>query len=110
TTGSIATSAAAAAAAAAVPAFGPATVKPAKPEPTGAQGVQLASGPSLDALRLSWVLLTERHGASLKGLQPRYVTGNEAGGKAYDLVAGPIASAEDAERICAGLRAKKVSC
>lgn len=110
TTGSIGSPATVAAAAPPPPQFGPATVKPARPEPSVPQGVQLASGPSLDALRLSWVLLTERHGASLKGLQPRYVTGNETGGKAYDLIAGPIASAEDAERVCAALRAKKVAC
>lgn len=105
TTGSIASPATPAA----VPAFGT-TVKPARPEPGGPHAVQLASGPSLDALRLSWVLLTERHGGSLKGLEPRYVTGNDPGGQAFDLMAGPLPSAEKAAEVCAALKAKKVAC
>lgn len=91
-------------------AFGPVTVKPARPEPKGPHALQLASGPSLDALRLSWVLLTERHGATLKGLEPRYVSGSDPAGPSYDLVAGPFANAEEATRACNALRAKKVAC
>jgi len=101
---------AAPAATAPVPAFGPAVVTPAKQVPSAPHGVQLASGPSLDALRLSWVLLTERHGASLKGLEPRYVSGGDASGPSFDLIAGPLQSADDAARVCSALKAKKVAC
>ena len=86
--------------------FGPAVVKPAaKPV-----GIQIGTGPSVDALRLSWSLLSEKHGDSLKSLQPRYVTGADATGTKYDLVAGPVKSAADAKRICKALEASAVPC
>jgi hypothetical protein len=71
--------------------------------------VQLASAPSLESLRLSWSLLLERHGADLAALQPRYVAPRAAGGT-YRLVAGPLASAAEAERICVELQAQRSSC
>ena len=86
--------------------FGTAVVKPAaKPV-----GIQIGTGPSVDALRLSWSLLSEKHGDSLKSLQPRYVTGADATGTKYDLVAGPVKSAADAKRICKALEASAVPC
>lgn len=84
--------------------FGPGTVRVAGPP----SAVELSSGPSLDALRLNWSLLAERHGGSLRNLEPRYTNGGE--GQPYQLVAGPINSPEQAARVCADLRAKKVSC
>lgn len=86
--------------------FGPGAVKVSAP--TAPAAVELASGPSVDALRLNWSLLAERHGASLKNLEPRYTNGGE--GLPYQLVAGPIASPEEATRVCAELKARKVAC
>lgn len=86
--------------------FGPAVVKPA-PKPVG---IQLGSGESIDGLRLNWSLLSDRHEAALKNLQPRYVTGVNADGITYDLVAGPVKSAADAKKLCKDLAAKAVPC
>jgi hypothetical protein len=72
-------------------------------------GVQLAAAPSLESLRLSWSLLVERHGAELATLQPRYVAPTTAGGS-YRLVAGPLTSAAEAERICVELQTRRASC
>jgi hypothetical protein len=71
--------------------------------------VQLASGPSLDSLRVSWSSLLERYGSELATLQPRYLPPRIAGGT-YRLVAGPLASAAEAERICIELQAQRTSC
>jgi hypothetical protein len=87
--------------------FGPAIVTPAVSKPVA---IQIASGPSVDALRLSWSLLSDRHGKDLKSLQPRYITGATASGLTYDLVAGPITSASEAERLCKELGKSGTSC
>jgi hypothetical protein len=87
-------------------AFGEAVVTPSS---SRFFAIQLASGPSLDALRLSWSLLVERNGATLAGLQPRYVPPRREGG-AYRLVAGPIPSKLEAERICGELQSGRTGC
>ncbi len=72
-------------------------------------GIIVASGPSLDAVRLSWQLLQDGNGRTLKSLEPRYIeSGAEPG--AYQLLAGPIATREDAIRICDRLKVKQVRC
>jgi hypothetical protein len=86
--------------------FGPAVVK-AEPRPVG---VQLATGPSVDSLRLSWSLLADRHADALRNLSPRYVAGSNAFGETFDLVAGPLKSAADAQRLCKSLEARAVPC
>lgn len=103
--------------------FGPAVVTPApavRPQANAAPtapaaqgrtyGVQIATGPSVDSLRLSWTLLSERHGQSLGRLQPRYTMGANENGVAYDLMAGPFASPEEAQRVCQELSAKSTPC
>ena len=103
----------------------PATVAKTKPADTPAQpitfgapvvtrpssqvGVRLTAGPSVDALRLSWSLMSERYGPELGGLQPRYVQGNTPAGP-YALVAGPLSSDSDAQRVCGALIAKGIPC
>ncbi len=72
--------------------------------------VRIAAGPSLDALRLSWMTLQEANASTLKPLQPRYQTTGKDGSKTFNLLAGPVGSAEDAERLCDRLRAKSVPC
>lgn len=76
-------------------------------------GLQLGTGPSVDALRLNWQLLSQRYQPQLQRLQARYSTNREAaapGQPAYDLIAGPLPNAAEAQRVCAELRAQKVGC
>jgi sporulation related protein len=63
-------------------------------------GVQLAAGPSLQAVRQRWESLSERHAGTLSTLQPRVVAPRGDGG-VYRLLAGPLPTKADAERICA---------
>jgi hypothetical protein len=85
--------------------FGEAEVTPVKQT----FAVQLAAGPSLDALRLSWSLLRERHGGALASLKPRYLPPRSEGG-AYRLLAGPLSSKADADKVCADLAAATKGC
>lgn len=88
-------------------AFGPATVKPA----AGPVGMQIATAPSVDALRLAWSLLAESHADTLKNLEPRYVIGaGDVGGPTYDLIAGPIKNTAEARRRCKLLATHGVDC
>ncbi|MBO0741677.1 MAG: SPOR domain-containing protein, partial [Hyphomicrobiaceae bacterium] len=77
--------------------FGEPQVTPAQP-----YTVQLASGPSLDALRMSWLALRDQHGNALGSLQPRYVA-PRGGTGTYRLLVGPLPSKADAEKVCANL-------
>jgi hypothetical protein len=71
--------------------------------------VQLVAAPSLDALRLNWTMLVDRHGPTLSELQPRYLSPQAAGGQ-YRLLAGPFKSAKEAARVCGELLARQVHC
>jgi SPOR domain len=64
--------------------------------------VQLAAGPSLQSVRQSWELLSGRHGGTLGTLKPRVVAPRGEGG-VYRLLAGPLPTKADAERICSQL-------
>lgn len=86
--------------------FGPAVVTSAA-RPIG---VRIATGPSVDSLRLSWSALSDRHGSSLRSLKPRYMTGIGATGLTYDLVAGPLATEQEANLLCQRLAASGVRC
>ncbi len=86
--------------------FGPAVVRKA-PKPVG---VQISSGASVDSLRLSWSLLADRHADTLKNLEARYQDKGDAANPAFDLVAGPLKSKADAQRVCKALAAKNVPC
>jgi hypothetical protein len=70
---------------------------PPKPAPVG---VLLATGPSLDALRLSWTILNDRHSTTVKLLQPRYVVSGKADERTYGLVAGPLETVAAAKAVC----------
>ena len=87
-------------------AFGPGAIKAATP--AAPAGLEIASGPSLDALRLNWSLLADRHAAQLKSLEARYLSAAE--GQPYRLLAGPIGTSDEAKRVCAQLQAKQVPC
>ena len=86
--------------------FGPPTVTVA----SEAYAIHLDAGPSLEALRLRWSLLAERHANTLGDLEPRYVVSGPPTAPNYQLIAGPITSAEEASRVCALLRASRVQC
>ena len=92
--------------------FGTATVTPAKPEPTGPIGLRISNGPSLDALRLSWSLLADRHSAQLRNMGARYAARvpEGDGDPSFDLIAGPIKSKTEAARVCKALAAKNIPC
>ena len=81
-------------------------VDPAQPSGPSA-AILLARGPSIDALRLSWSLLNERHKGTLGALEPRVVSAEPG---LYQLIAGPIASPADAAKVCANLKARGVTC
>jgi hypothetical protein len=76
--------------------------------PSGPLGLELVTGPSVDALRLNWVLLSDRHGAALKSLEARFIGGGP--NSAFQLLAGPVASAEAGAQLCEQFRAKGTPC
>ena len=84
--------------------FGDPVVTPTSTVPFG---VQLAASQTLDGLRQRWEQLVDQHG-SLATLQPRIV--QPRGGGPYRLVAGPIESKADADRLCADMRVARTSC
>jgi SPOR domain len=64
--------------------------------------VQLAAAATLNALKQSWGQLAERHAGALGHLRPTVVAPRGEGG-AYRLIAGPLATKADAERVCSEL-------
>lgn len=87
-------------------AFGAPVVTAAAEQPVA---LRLGSGPSLDALRLSWSLLSERHGGVIKDYAPR-VAPSAADASSFELLAGPVATVAEAKRVCAQLKARRVAC
>ncbi len=71
--------------------------------------VQLAAGPSLQAVRQSWESLSERHAGTLGTLKPR-VVGPRGEGGVYRLLAGPLPTKADAERVCSQLGVGAKAC
>jgi hypothetical protein len=85
----------------------PKAAAPVKPAPVG---VLLATGPSVDSLRLSWQILNDRHGPTMKQLQPRYVVSGKADERTYGLVAGPLANITAAKDVCKTMSDNGISC
>ncbi len=96
------------ASAASAAAAAPAAVKPAAKQPS--PGLQIGTAPSVDALRLNWLALSDRHGESLKNLQARYVIGHDETGDVYKLIAGPLKNTAEAKRVCEVLAGDGVPC
>lgn len=86
--------------------FGEAVVTPAE---RADFAVQLAAGPSLQMLRQSWDKLVARHGNSLASLKPRVVSPRSEGG-IYRLVAGPMPTKAEADKVCAALAVGPKAC
>lgn len=74
-------------------------------------GVDLGAGADLDALRSRWETLKGRHMAALEGLQP-LVAVRETASKGIELhlIAGPLANAAAAARLCAALADAGAAC
>ena len=51
---------------------------------------------------MSWIALRDQHGDALASLQPRYVAPRDGNGP-YRLVAGPLTSKADADKVCADM-------
>lgn len=79
----------------------------AKPQPVG---VILATGPSVDSLRLNWSILTDRHPDAVRNLKPRYVVTGKASERTYGLIAGPVASKDDAMSLCRVMAERGQTC
>jgi len=73
-------------------------------------GVLLATGPSIDALRLNWSILTDRHGDAVKNLRPRYVVNGSGKKSTYALVAGPVKTVAEARSVCKAMEDKGLPC
>lgn len=90
----------------------PATAIPASVPIPGRRtfGVELATGDSVDSLRLSWALLNERHRDLIGRLAPRYVHSGTGTQNPFRLIAGPFKSSRSAKDLCQRLQAYYVSC
>lgn len=82
-------------------------VAPAKPAPVG---VLLATGPSLDSIRLSWTILNDRHKDAISSMKPRYVVNGKDDDKTYGLVAGPLKTVADAKSFCKTMTDRGMLC
>lgn len=78
-------------------------------EQAGGVGIRLTTGPSIDALRLSWSLITDRYSAEVGALQPRYIAGGSSS-EPFTLIAGPVSDAAAANTLCADLLGKGIPC
>lgn len=81
-----------------------------EPKVTKPVGIKLATGGSVDNLRVSWGVLAERHGNELSALQPRYYNNVDGNGITYELVAGPFKNTAEAKKVCQSLKAQAVDC
>jgi len=75
-------------------------------------GLRLARGPSVDAIRLSWNLMRERHPDVLGSLTPRYVfvPATPTTAPAFQLLAGPLNGAAEALQTCQDMSARGLPC
>ena len=75
-------------------------------------GVDIAGETSVDALRARWQYLRAHHGPLLEGLRPLVAVqdGARPGGLDLRLIAGPLANANAATRLCASLTTAGVNC
>jgi hypothetical protein len=63
-------------------------------------GLLLGSAPSVDAVKLNWSILNDRHADAVRDLHPRYVAQGKGAERTYALLAGPVASPEQAKTLC----------
>ncbi len=63
-------------------------------------GLLLGSAPSVDAVKLNWTILNDRHADAVRNLHPRYVPMGKGAERTFALLAGPVASSEEAKTLC----------
>jgi hypothetical protein len=75
-------------------------------------GVDLGGDSTLEGLRTLWSTLKAQHGAALDGLRPLIAVreGGKAGTVELRLIAGPLANAATAARLCAALTTALAPC
>jgi hypothetical protein len=73
-------------------------------------GVVLATGPSIDSLRLNWTILNDRYADAVRNMQPRYVVKGKASNRTYKLVVGPVASTAEAKNLCKDMETRGMPC
>ncbi|MGD9921558.1 MAG: hypothetical protein AB7V13_08945 [Pseudorhodoplanes sp.] len=74
-------------------------------------GVDVGGGPTLASLRAAWDRIRRNHATLLDGLHPVITVRDGRGGQVeLRLIAGPVANAESAARLCAALAAAGLSC
>jgi hypothetical protein len=73
-------------------------------------GVLIATGPTLDTLRLNWTILNDRHADAVGKLKPRYLVSGPLGNQTYRLMLGPVASAKEAQSLCQTMVQRGMSC
>ncbi len=86
--------------------FGPAVVKRAATP----IGLQLATDPSVDGLRVTWGALSQIHPEQLGHLKARYADLGTATRPNFGLIAGPVKSKAEARKLCKELAAQSVNC
>jgi hypothetical protein len=84
-----------------------ATTAAAKP---GQIGLLLGSAPSVDAVKLNWTILNDRHADAVRNLHPRYVATGKGSERTYALLAGPVASPEQAKTLCKLMADRGLAC
>jgi hypothetical protein len=73
--------------------------------------IDLGGAASIETLRALWTSLKTAHGPLLAGLQPLIAQHpKQPSGVTYRLVAGPLANAEEAARLCARFPALRTGC
>ncbi len=74
--------------------------------------IDLGGDMSIDGLRARWANIKGNHGAALEGLRPLVSVreGAKPGTVELRLIAGPVANAGDAAKVCAGLQTKGIAC
>jgi hypothetical protein len=90
----------------------PAGVNPAPAASTQEIAVDLAVATNVNALRVRWGTIRTAHAALLEGLRPLVSVreSSRPGFTEFHLVAGPIADADAAARLCSALTSARIPC
>ncbi len=73
-------------------------------------GLLLGNAPSVDAVKLNWTILNDRHADAVRNLHPRYVAMGKGAERTYALLAGPVSSPEQAKTLCKLMLDRGVAC
>jgi hypothetical protein len=89
-----------------------ADANPAPAVPAKGFAIDLASATNVNALRARWGTIRTAHATLVDGLQPLVSVRESArpGFTEFHLVAGPVADADAAARLCAALSTARVAC